>query len=112
MAEQHVVVLVTVNNHENASKIADTLLERRKVACVNIVFDIESRYWWKGKLEKDEEFLLIIKTRAELVKDVITLVKSVHPAELPEIIALPILSGNQFYLDWIDEETRKPRPMV
>ena len=99
------VVFITVGSQEEAQKIATALLEARKAACVNIVPKVESHFWWQGKLNTDQELLLIVKTRASLVDELIDRVKSVHSYDVPEIIALPIISGNQDYLDWLDKET-------
>ncbi len=66
---------------------------------------VDSSFWWQGKLESAQESLLIIKTRASLVQEVIDLVKEAHSYSVPEIIALPIIGGNQDYLKWMDAET-------
>jgi periplasmic divalent cation tolerance protein len=102
-----IVVFVTTGTEEEAHKIAELLLAKRKAACVNIVSKVDSSFWWQGKLDSARESLLIIKTRASLLHEVIELVKSVHSYEVPEIIALPIVGGNEDYLKWIDDEVRK-----
>ena len=99
------VVLVTSATREEAEKIARLLLDRRKVACVNIVPGVQSLFWWQGKLDSAQEILLIAKTRTSLVPQVVDLVRSAHSYTVPEIIALPIVAGNQDYLEWIDQET-------
>ena len=101
---KHVVVFITAGTQEEAQKIAGTLLERRKAACVNIVPRVDSHFRWEGKLETDQEVLLIIKTRASLVDELVDLVKSIHSYDVPEVIALPIVGGNQDYLEWVGEE--------
>jgi len=98
------VVFITVGSQEEARRVATALLEGRKAVCVNIVPKIESYFWWQGKLDTDQEILLIVKTRASLVDDLIDLVKSVHSYDVPEVIALPIIGGNQDYLDWLNKE--------
>jgi periplasmic divalent cation tolerance protein len=105
MNHQFVIVFITVDSQETAHKITDALLKERKAACVNIIPKVESHYWWQGKIESADELLLIVKTRAELVDDVVTLVKKIHPYTVPEIIALPITGGNEDYLKWVDGET-------
>ena len=90
---------------ESADYIADAVLEARLAACVNIVPGVRSKYWWEGKLESDDESLLIIKTRAKLVENLITKIKTAHPYDVPEIIAFEIREGNADYLKWIAEET-------
>jgi periplasmic divalent cation tolerance protein len=102
-----VVVLVTTGTEEEAHKIAELLLTRRKAACVNIVPKVDSSFWWQGKLDSAQENLLIIKTRASLLSEIIELVKSAHSYEVPEIIALPIIGGSEDYLKWIDGEVRQ-----
>jgi periplasmic divalent cation tolerance protein len=99
-----IVVLVTSSSEEEAHKVAELLLVKRKAACVNIVPGVDASFWWQGKLESARESLLIIKTRASLLNEIIGLVKSVHSYEVPEIIALPIIGGNEDYLKWIDDE--------
>lgn len=101
----YLVVFITTSNYEEARKIADILVDRKKAACVNIVPGVNSLFRWKGKIEEAEESLMVVKTRAELFPDVVSLVKSVHSYEVPEIIALPIVEGSPDYLDWLKKET-------
>jgi periplasmic divalent cation tolerance protein len=102
----YVVLLITASNIEEANKIAEVLLNQRKAACVNIVPGVSSLFWWQDKLDSAKESLLIVKTKASLLPEVISLVKGVHSYDVPEIIALPIVSGNQDYLEWIDKEVK------
>ena len=106
MEFKNVIVFITVDSKETAQKITEKLLTERKAACVNIIPKVESHYWWHGKIETANELLLIVKTRAELVDELVTLVKQIHPYTVPEIIALPIIGGNEDYLKWVDTETR------
>jgi periplasmic divalent cation tolerance protein len=101
-----IVVLVTTGSDAESHKIADLLLSRRKAACVNIVPAVESTFWWQGKLGSATESLLIIKTKASLLPDVVNIVKAAHGYEIPEIIALPIVGGSEAYLKWIDDEAK------
>jgi periplasmic divalent cation tolerance protein len=93
---------------DSADGIADAILKDRLAACVNIVPGIRSKYWWEGKINTDDESLLIIKTRNDLVADLITRIKEAHPCDVPEIIAFQITEGNADYLRWIGEETGQP----
>ncbi|MCX6009007.1 MAG: divalent-cation tolerance protein CutA [Chloroflexi bacterium] len=102
-----VVILVTTNTEAEAHKIAELLLGRRKAACVNIVPRVDSSFWWQGRLDSARESLLIIKTKASLLPEIIELVKGIHSYEVPEIIALPIIAGSEGYLKWIDSEVRE-----
>ena len=102
-----VVVLITTATEEEAHKIAELLVNQRKAACVNIVSRVNSLFWWQGKLDSAQESLLIIKTKASLLPEIVEIVKRVHSYEVPEIIALPIISGNEDYLRWIDSEVEE-----
>lgn len=103
-----IVVLITAPSEEVGRGIAQALLDNKLAACVNIVAPINSLYLWQGDINDDEEVLLIVKSRAELFEQgLIPTVKEVHPYDVPEIIALPILLGDQDYLDWIEAETIK-----
>jgi periplasmic divalent cation tolerance protein len=102
----YLVLLVTTDSSQEAERIASELLDQRKAACVNIVPGVSSSFWWQEKLDSAEENLLLIKTRASVLDEVVSLVKQVHSYEVPEIIALPIISGNQDYLEWIGREVR------
>ncbi|MFA5078710.1 MAG: divalent-cation tolerance protein CutA [Dehalococcoidia bacterium] len=100
----YAVVLVTASGAEEGNKITSLILEKRLAACVNIVPKISSLFWWQGKIDAADEVLLIIKTRTSRVKAIVDAVKSVHSYTVPEVIALPIVAGNEGYLDWIDGE--------
>jgi len=102
-----IVIFVTTSSEPEAHKIAELLLSRRKAACVNIVPKVESSFWWQGKLDSAQESLLVIKTKASLLSEIVDLVKASHSYEVPEIIALPIIGGNVDYLKWIGDEARK-----
>jgi periplasmic divalent cation tolerance protein len=97
-----VIVLITVGSEEEAGKIAKLLVNRKKAACVNILPRVDSIFRWKGKIESAHEILLLVKTRASLLSEIIDLVKQVHSYEVPEIIALPIVGGSREYLKWLD----------
>ncbi len=103
---QFIVIFVTVSNSAEAENITKHLLKHKKAACVNVVPTINSSFWWKGKIDSEQESLLIIKTVASALQEVITLVKEVHSYEVPEIIALPIIGGNDDYLRWISDEVK------
>ena len=106
MEYSHIVVLITIDTSANAQKLADKLLSARKAACVNIIPKVSSQYWWQGKIEKADEVMLVVKTRAALLDELITLVKQNHPYAVPEIIAVPIAGGNPDYLAWLEKETK------
>ena len=100
--QSKIVILITTGSEEEAHRIADQLLNQRKAACVNIVPRVDSLFWWQGKLDSAQESLLVIKTKASKLKEITELVKGVHSYEVPEVIALPIVGGNEDYLKWLD----------
>lgn len=99
-----IVVMITTLNVEEAHNIAKLLLNKRKVACVNIVPRVDSLFWWEDEVDSTQESLLIAKTKASLLTEIIELVNSIHSYEVPEVIALPVIGGSADYLNWIDSE--------
>ena len=96
-----IVVLVTCPTKTVARRLATALIKRRLAACVNLVPQVESVFWWQGKIDRVRESLLVIKTtqaRFAAMKNAIT---ALHPYDVPEIIALPITAGHRPYLDWV-----------
>ncbi len=102
----YIVLFITTATAEEAQRISRVLLEQKKVACVNIVPRVNSLFWWQDKLDSAEESLLIVKTKASLLSEIVPLVKKIHSYDIPELIALPIIGGNQDYLDWIQKEVK------
>ena len=102
-----IVVLSTVGTAEDAERIARALVERGLAACVNVLPTVTSIYRWKGKLEKDEERLLVIKTRMERFTALRQALVSLHPYEVPEVLALPIADGHPPYLEWLDASVKE-----
>jgi periplasmic divalent cation tolerance protein len=93
---------------EIAEMLARGLVESRVVACVNIVPRVRSIYRWEGKVEEEDEALLVMKTTAERVESVIDRVRRAHPYEVPEVVALPIEEGLPEYLAWVADQVRLP----
>jgi periplasmic divalent cation tolerance protein len=100
----YIVVFITTNDTQEAEKIAQLLLKRRQAACVNIVPQVDSRFWWQDKLHSASESLLIVKSKASLLKDIEKSVKKAHSNDVPEIIAMPVIGGSRDYLEWLDSE--------
>lgn len=98
------VVLITAANDDEAGRLSALLVDKRLAACVNIVPGVRSLFHWEGKTEEATECLLIAKTRTSLVPRLIEAVKRAHSYQTPEIIALPVVSGSQDYLDWVNTE--------
>jgi periplasmic divalent cation tolerance protein len=97
------IVLNTAGSQDEARKIAHALVDRHVAACVNIVAPVESIYRWEGKVETEQEWLLVIKTTAEAFARVRDTIRELHSYELPECIMLPIEDGSAAYLKWIEE---------
>lgn len=99
---QLLLVLITAPDLTTGRILAKAMLSRKIAACVNIIPGVVSLYEWEDDQQEDEEVLLLVKTRDELLeKDLIPLVHELHPYDLPEIIGLPITKGSQSYLDWL-----------
>ncbi len=101
---EFILVITTLDDKDKAKIIARKLVEEDYAACVQILGPGESVYRWRGKVEEAKEWLLFIKTTSERYKGLETLIKRLHPYEVPEIIALPIIDGNEDYLRWIVDE--------
>lgn len=101
----YLVTFVTAPSMEVGKKIARKILEMKLAACVNINQEVTSLYWWEDEIQEDKECLLIIKTKMGLFTDMARVVRKLHPYSVPEIIALPIITGHKQYLDWISSET-------
>ena len=101
----YIQITTTTETKEQAQTIAQNLVEAKLAACVQINGPITSIYRWKGKLQHTQEWLCLIKTQDDLYNKVEAAIKSQHPYETPEIIAVPIVKGSKEYLQWISEET-------
>ncbi len=101
------IVLTSVGLLEKAEQIAITLVERRLAACVNIVGPIRSIYRWKGAIEREQEYLLLIKTTAERAADLALAFAELHAYELPERVELAIEGGSDDYLDWLSTQVTR-----
>lgn len=100
-----IVVLVTCPNREVGEKIARSLVEERLAACVNVVPGVTSIHRWEGKICRNPEVLLVIKTRRPRLPTLVRRVTALHPYSVPEIIALPIAGGLASYLSWVRGST-------
>jgi len=102
--DEFLVVYVTVGSPEEGERLAHALVEERLAACVNRVGPVRSVYRWQGQIERNNEELLIIKTKRALFERLKTRVQELHSYSVPEIIALPILEGSEPYLKWLKEQ--------
>jgi len=102
-----VQVITTTETKADAQAIANALVEQRLAGCVQIVGPITSTYWWAGKIETAEEWLCLIKSRRDLYAALERAIREVHPYDVPEILAVPVIAGSKAYLEWLDSELRK-----
>jgi periplasmic divalent cation tolerance protein len=102
---QYYLIYITTKDEEEARKIGRTLVEEKLVACVNI-HPIKSIYWWEEEIMEESEIAMLVKTKAELVDEVIKRVKQLHSYEVPCIISLPIEKGYPDFLKWINQSTK------
>lgn len=100
-----IIILVTAGSEPEAEKIARALVEERLAACVNILSPVRSIYRWEGKIQDDREWLLVIKTQSTHFAAIETRVKTLHSYQVPEVIALPIVTGSEKYLGWLVNES-------
>lgn len=101
------LVITTCPSMEEAESLAEKILQAGLAACVNIVPGVLSLYEWQGKMEREQEFMLLIKSRSEGFPELEKLVQASHSYELPELIAVPIEQGSAPYLNWIDTQLDK-----
>jgi periplasmic divalent cation tolerance protein len=101
---EYLVALVTAGSEQEARQIARALVRRMLAACVNIVPNVTSIYRWQEEVQEDQEWLLLVKTRQDVLHEVIQQVEKLHSYDLPEIIALPLAGGSQAYMRWLGRE--------
>ncbi|HLV60616.1 MAG TPA: divalent-cation tolerance protein CutA [Fredinandcohnia sp.] len=101
MSSDAIAVLVTAPDRESADVLARALVEERRIACANVLPGIRSVYRWEGRVEEGEEVLLVLKTTRARFEEVRARVVELHPYEVPEVIALPVVAGHEAYLRWI-----------
>lgn len=99
------LIYVTASSEEEATKIATTLVEKKLVACANILGPSTSIYWWEDSINLDREVVFILKTKAELVERVIAQIKDLHSYDIPAIAVLDIEKSPTDFLNWIDKNT-------
>ena len=100
------IINCTTKNKEEAIYIAKSLVERKLIACCNIIPSITSVYEWDNELCCDEECLMVMKTKTELSNEVEIAIKELHTYDTPEIICIPINNGSKEYLSWVNEQTK------
>ena len=105
MSDGYLLVLTTCPDRVTVARIATALLDEKLAACINEVPGIRSHYRWKGRVEHDDEVLMLVKTTVAAYGRAEALIREHHPYELPEVIAVPLAAGSEAYLRWITEST-------
>jgi periplasmic divalent cation tolerance protein len=108
-ANKYKLVLVTAPDLKTARKLGRAALKARLIACANLAPNLESHYWWRGKMERSAEVLLLLKTTAACVDRLEDLIVTLHPYDLPEFIVLDLSAGNEKYLRWLEQSCRISR---
>jgi len=103
MAE-HIQVITTVAQREDAERIARTLVEQRLAACVQVIGPVSSTYRWRGAIETAQEWQCWAKSRRDLYDAIEQAIRRIHPYEVPEILAVPVVAGSASYLAWLEGE--------
>jgi periplasmic divalent cation tolerance protein len=100
----YIQVSTTAGTSEDAARIGRTVVERRLAACAQVVGPITSTYWWKGEIETAQEWLCLIKSTRQAYPALEQAIRDVHPYEVPEILAVPVVAGGEAYLAWLEGE--------
>lgn len=103
----YIQVVTTLADRATAEQLAASLLEQRLAACVQIS-PCTSWYHWQGAIEQGEEMVCTIKSRHDLFPELCRAIRAVHPYQVPEILALPVIAGSESYLAWMEEELQPP----
>jgi periplasmic divalent cation tolerance protein len=106
-AATHLVAFTTAPSAEDGRRIARALVESRLVACGTVIPGGVSVYRWRGVVEEQDEVLVVLKTTAERWPDLVAALPGLHPYEVPELIALPVVRGHGPYLRWVSDETSR-----
>jgi len=106
MPSDYVIVLTTLPVQADCAAFAETLVREHLAACVNVLPEMQSVYWWKDKIERDREHQVLVKTTAVRLDEVQARIRALHPYEVPELLVLPV-DGGEAYLSWVSQATRR-----
>ena len=103
MKNKYLIVFCSCPDKVVADRLSQVLVEERLAACVSQVSGVSSVYWWEGKVCRDEEVLLLIKTTGQRLANLTARIEALHPYEVPEIVAVPLDGGSERYLAWLGQ---------
>ena len=106
---QYMMILTTTARMQDATRIAERLVDQRLAGCVQIGGPMLSTYRWEGAIQRTEEYMVIIKSRADLYETVEAAIKEVHPYDVPEIVGINVEAGSNEYLGWLAGELREEK---
>ncbi|MDP8233239.1 MAG: divalent-cation tolerance protein CutA [Candidatus Saelkia tenebricola] len=104
---EYIQIITSTDSKENAEKIAEDLIQEKLAACTQVLGPVKSSYWWEGNVENANEWICIIKSKKALYNKIEKAIKKIHPYQMPEIMALPVVEGNSDYLKWLDSEVKE-----
>ena len=107
MYERIIQVITSTRNKKDAEKIAAELIRMKLAACTQILGPVNSSYWWNGNIETANEWICVIKSKRSLYSQIERVIKKLHPYQVPEILALPVVEGSKDYLKWLDDEIQQ-----
>ncbi|MFC4906736.1 divalent-cation tolerance protein CutA [Actinomadura gamaensis] len=110
MADAYVQVTTTTDSRAEAAELARSAVSDRLAACAQLVGPIASTYWWEGRIESAEEWMVVFKTTVDRFDELASLITDEHSYDTPEIIATPVVAGSLDYLTWVAEQTGPPEP--
>jgi periplasmic divalent cation tolerance protein len=105
-ATEFLQVMTAVPHKADGERLIDAVVGDRLAACGQLVGPIQSVYHWQGKIERSEEWLCLLKTRAALYGELEAAIKARHPYTVPEILAVPVVAGNADYFEWMRKELK------
>lgn len=108
MAASYVQVTTTTDSRLEAAELAHAAVDERLAACAQLVGPIASTYWWEGRIESAEEWMVVFKTKADRFDELASLITESHSYDTPEIVATPVVAGSMDYLAWVAEQTEPP----
>lgn len=97
------LLYVTTKDKKEAQFVSKELLEAKLIACANIIDGMQSMYWWEGKIQSEEECILMLKTKKELVEKITDKVKALHSYDCPCVLELKVEGGNADYISWLND---------
>lgn len=105
---EYIEVHSTTDSREEADRICEAAVQARLAACAQVTVPIRSTYWWQGKIERTEEYFILMKTTRDKFDALARTIRENHSYDVPDIVAVPIVEGIADYLGWISSETRAP----